>query len=414
MAKTYKKISGTWYPIKKIYKRISGAWSEVKKLYKKVSGTWQVVHSSVYEYTFTANASNVDFATLIGASAVANNTDFKITINSGVMISGTDGVAGANNTSKAYLIGNVVRACLGTDAGAFYYPQYFTGNGGNGGNGNIALSFAGMSGKNITIVNNGTIRGGNGGSGGCGASDYAGFSAGSGAAKAHITCGISGSAGSGNVAIYNPNGNAISISANSPINGSSGIVNIGYFGVFNSTWSCFPAGQKVLMYDGTNRNIEDVKVGEQVMGAFGEPNVVDLIQKPLRGNRIIYDVLGLLTTDEHDILNGERDGFYYLSMASYDRERNTWQDCYDKDGKIVKILCDGLNTPEIKMEDLVVGVKICTLDGAKKVDKILISNREDKHLYHLVTSGGSTTYSVNGVFVAGHLDADSFLKYAKN
>ncbi len=81
MAKTYKKISGTWYPIKKIYKRISGAWGEVKKLYKKVSGTWQVVHSGAYEYTFTANASNVDFAALIGTSAVANNTDFLITVN---------------------------------------------------------------------------------------------------------------------------------------------------------------------------------------------------------------------------------------------------------------------------------------------------------------------------------------------
>ena len=33
MAKTYKKISGSWYPIKKIFKRISGSWYEIKKLY---------------------------------------------------------------------------------------------------------------------------------------------------------------------------------------------------------------------------------------------------------------------------------------------------------------------------------------------------------------------------------------------
>ena len=184
MAKTYKKISGTWYPIKKIFKRIGGTWSEIKKLYKKVNGTWQVVHTGAYEYTFTANASNVNFATLIGAAAVANNTDFIITINAGVTLSGTVGVAGANNASTAFAFGNVgTRVCKDSayadgrtrsipysscPQGAVY-ADYYTGNGGTGGNGSIALDLSGMSGKNITIINNGVIQGGNGGIGGIGA-----------------------------------------------------------------------------------------------------------------------------------------------------------------------------------------------------------------------------------------------------
>ena len=242
MAKTYKKISGTWYPIKKIYKRISGAWSEVKKLYKKVSGTWQVVHSGAYEYTFTANTSNVDFAALIGASAVADNTDFIITVNSGVTISGTVGTTGANNNSDTLVAGSVgTRTCNnsqyadGRAVSVTYnsnaetinslaytkYAKYYTGNGGTGGTGNDALNLSGLSGKNITIINNGTIIGGNGGAGGMGAKN----------ARVQATacdylyqraCGIGGSGGTGGSGIYNPNGNSITMVGNSASNGSTG------------------------------------------------------------------------------------------------------------------------------------------------------------------------------------------------
>lgn len=243
MAKTYKKIGGTWYPIKKIFKRISGAWSEVKKLYKKVSGTWQVVHSGAYEYTFTANASNVNFATLIGSSAVANNTDFIITINSGVTLSGTVGVAGANNASTAFATGNVgTRVCKNSQytdgrTHSFSYSaipntvwsgkEYYTGNGGTGGTGATALDISGMSGKKITIINNGTIVGGTGGNGGIGAAQVRNYNTVTiggllcGAGRARL-CGISGSGGSGGSGLNN-GANTVSVTGNSPINGTTGV-----------------------------------------------------------------------------------------------------------------------------------------------------------------------------------------------
>lgn len=124
MAKTYKKISGTWYPIKKIFKRISGAWSEIKKLYKKVSGTWQVVHSGAAEYTFTASyTGTVTLATLLDAATISANTDFIINVPAGMTITGPAGAAGAA--------------------------------------GGVAFNFTGVTGKNITIKNLGTIKGGN-------------------------------------------------------------------------------------------------------------------------------------------------------------------------------------------------------------------------------------------------------------
>jgi len=260
MAKTYKKISSTWYPIKKIFKRISGTWSEVKKLYKKASGTWQVVHSSAYEYTFTANAANVDFATLIGASNVANNTEFKITINSGVTIYGTNGVVGANNGSMSNIHGAFgARYCYATwcagymtvyydvirdalcEASYTYASYYFTGNGGTGSNGNNAISFAGMSGKTITITNNGAIIGGNGGAGGMGASlataNYpTGIAGGYG-----MACALGGAGGVGASAIVNGS-NTVSVLNNQPIQGNNGATGPNGHSVVNANYSDYSAG----------------------------------------------------------------------------------------------------------------------------------------------------------------------------
>lgn len=250
MAKTYKKISGTWYPIKKIFKRISGTWSEVKKLYKKISGTWQVVHSGAYEYTFTANASNVNFATLIGATAVANNDEFIITVNSGVTISGTNGVTGANNNSDTYVAGSVgTRVCKdsvhnGAAISLTYniyaskysqYKYYFTGTGGTGGGGNIALDLSGMSGKKVTIINNGTILGGNGGNGGMGSKNVKSYGSVS-CGEQNKACALGGNGGSGGSGVNNGS-NTVSISGNSPITGSSGVGG-GYGWDFVDTGSC--------------------------------------------------------------------------------------------------------------------------------------------------------------------------------
>ncbi|KAI8322344.1 vacuolar ATP synthase catalytic subunit A [Martensiomyces pterosporus] len=50
---------------------------------------------------------------------------------------------------------------------------------------------------------------------------------------------------------------------------------------------CFAKGTKVLMCDGADKNIEDVQVGEQVLGADGLPR--EVVALP-RGNDIMYEV----------------------------------------------------------------------------------------------------------------------------
>jgi hypothetical protein len=70
---------------------------------------------------------------------------------------------------------------------------------------------------------------------------------------------------------------------------------------------CFIAGTKVLMRDGTTRNIEDVTQGMSVIGNYGEINkVIKRYDHPV-ADRAIYTINGgdLVTTDAHPILTSE-------------------------------------------------------------------------------------------------------------
>lgn len=70
---------------------------------------------------------------------------------------------------------------------------------------------------------------------------------------------------------------------------------------------CFIAGTKVLMRDGTTRNIEDVTQGMSVIGNYGEINkVIKRYDHPV-ADRAIYTINGgdIVTTDAHPILTSE-------------------------------------------------------------------------------------------------------------
>lgn len=211
MAKTYKKISGTWYPIKKIFKNIGDTWSEVKKLYQKSSGTWQVVHSGALEYTF-AGSITATVSTGILLSDYVNPSladEFVITVNNGVTLSGMKGTVGAQGAQGAY--GVFMSNCHGS--------WYWTGgNGGNGGRGGKGIDFTGFSGKKITFINNGTIKGGDGGNGGNGGGFWT--PTGYGCGVEYSGCG--GSGGSGEVWSTNSAIATVTLSPNAPVSGSAG------------------------------------------------------------------------------------------------------------------------------------------------------------------------------------------------
>jgi len=77
--------------------------------------------------------------------------------------------------------------------------------------------------------------------------------------------------------------------------------------------SCFLAGTKISMADGSEKNIEDVKVGEYVMGKEGKAEVYKL-ESPLREGYYIVDLSDrteLRVTNEHPIYarNGKEEGW---------------------------------------------------------------------------------------------------------
>ena len=173
----------------------------------------------------------------------------------------------------------------------------------------------------------------------------------------------------------------------------------------NSDCSCFVKGQKVLMANGTYKNIEDIKVGDKVRGGYGGINIVQYTQIVKRGNRVIWDVDGLLTTDEHGILNGDRNGFVYISLDSAEKEYGIYEDLIDANGNHVKIRFDGLTCT--KREQLHIGTKVASENGTRIINKINATTIKDKNLYHFLVDG-DMTYCISNTFVSSYASDNKF------
>lgn len=65
--------------------------------------------------------------------------------------------------------------------------------------------------------------------------------------------------------------------------------------------SCFTAGTTVLMADGGTKMIEDVRIGEKVLGKDGALSTVTGIERPRLGKRLLYAINGgrAFVTAEH-------------------------------------------------------------------------------------------------------------------
>mgnify|MGYP002713107417 CR=1 FL=1 len=175
-----------------------------------------------------------------------------------------------------------------------------------------------------------------------------------------------------------------------------------------STCSCFAAGQKVTMADGTYKFIEDVEVGDLVLDAYGNPAPVLYLDQPPRGDRILWLLNGtLLFTSEHPIVNGDRDGFLVLSRADWDREKIGTQTLLAGDGNEVKLAYPGVTPGVTKLEQLATGATIATRNGKSPVRSIGATKYRPETLYNLVV-GGSHTFYVNGIAVSGWSRDDDF------
>jgi hypothetical protein len=374
---------------------VLGTWKKVLKIWARVAGVWKLVSPDAYTFTFTANASNVNMLTAIGATNIANYAKINVVIPSGITISGVAGVAGV-----AGAVGSAtVRAnCHTSKAGN-------GGNGTNATNGSPCMDFSGITGKQIKIINNGVVQCPNGANGG------------NGGAPVYISCtttygGCGGTAGVAGKAVYNPNGNSITWVGNEAVKGTDGVA--GAHGSpaslvepCNCNCCCFLRDSLVTMYDGTEKKIVDVKVGDFVLGAFDEPNQVIYLQRPNAKGVPLFSINGMVTTKEHGVVNGERTGFNYVSINTAEDNKNSWHESVDKFGNEVQIKFDGLDGSKIKLEEFNGTSTVFTKNGSIKA-VVEPFDFEADTLYHLVLIGGSKTFAVDGVFVSGWCDTESF------
>ena len=163
---------------------------------------------------------------------------------------------------------------------------------------------------------------------------------------------------------------------------------------------CFLAGSVVHMSDKSTKPIEDVLVGDTLLGAFGEINTVLALHRPLLGKakmcRINNDHS---TTNHHPHISLDK-RFYcgnpeLLMGSTYGRTHIV----IDADGNQVERMLHGLKKERV--HPLRLGIELKTAEGSRVVNKLeTYGLPEDTQLYNLVVSG-SHTYHVDGYAVTG-------------
>jgi hypothetical protein len=173
-------------------------------------------------------------------------------------------------------------------------------------------------------------------------------------------------------------------------------------------FGCFLEGSLVAMGDGSFKQIENVVIGDNVLGAFGETNTVLALHRPILGAGCIININNEhKTTAHHPHIAPDKKFLcvepYILKGMTYGKEHTI---IVDASGKKEKRVMKGVN--ESRIGKLEVGVDLQTISGSRKVNTLeSIKMSPLTQLYHLVM-GGSHTFIVDGYAVTGWADETDF------
>jgi hypothetical protein len=177
--------------------------------------------------------------------------------------------------------------------------------------------------------------------------------------------------------------------------------------VSNSVAPCFLAGSLVTMADGSEKVIEDVQIGDMLLGAFGEHNEVLALHRPLLGNTLMCKINGEHSTTNHHPHVAIDKKFYSndpvaVDEKTYGREHEVIGAGGVKEMRMLHGLKKG------RVEQLELGVILKVVSGDRVVDSLeTYSMPPETQLYNLVM-GGSHTYHVDGYAVTGWPREDDF------
>ena len=170
---------------------------------------------------------------------------------------------------------------------------------------------------------------------------------------------------------------------------------------------CFLPGTPVALAGGITKPIEDVNVGDLVVGAFGEENPVTALHRPLLGAGKVCRINDEHTTTTHHPHIGADRGFFTPNPAALNN--------FTYGQKHTVILGDGTKEKRVmtgvrrdRILALTEGTILQTLTGPKTVTKVEpVAMSPFTQVYHLVV-GGSHTYTVDGYAVVGWAREDDF------
>jgi hypothetical protein len=178
------------------------------------------------------------------------------------------------------------------------------------------------------------------------------------------------------------------------------------FGGKSEGCTCYLAGSKIAMADGRFINIEDVKVGDQVLGAFGEINEILALMHVELGNRKMYKI-----NQEHDTtyeeihISADKKMHSINTDATYN-EYGVYWNCLLGDGSNEMLINVGVSKD--RLYTLTEGTELQTITGPRVVDSIeAYELPSDTTLYNFVLDG-SHTFFVNDYAVASWPREDNF------
>ena len=170
---------------------------------------------------------------------------------------------------------------------------------------------------------------------------------------------------------------------------------------------CFLAGSLVQMADGTQKAVEDVAVGDLLLGAFGEINEVLALHRPLLGNyHMAYINADHYTSAHHPHITVDKQ-FVCAEPSTTDN------DTYGKEHTVINAAGEeelrmlyGLKKGRVQL--LTTGVVLKGITEGRPVETVeIVDMPSDTQLYNLVV-GGSHTYYVDGYAVTGWPREDDF------
>lgn len=172
------------------------------------------------------------------------------------------------------------------------------------------------------------------------------------------------------------------------------------------TIPCFLAGSLVALADGTFKAIEEIEIGDLVIGAFGEINEVLFLHRPLLGNKKMLNINNEHHTTSHHPHVGLNKQFYCLDPHLLDTQ------IYGREVDVIteagfgRIFLHGLNPGRTQM--LVEGIELKTVEGSRIVNTLeTYYLPPETQLYNLAVSG-SHTYHVDGYAVTGFPNENDF------